>query len=508
MGRNIMMLKRILGLLLLTILMSLIAPLAATSCTITIDSVVGTPPDPPSVTVTGTVTPPGECNNIEVTLKCPGGILVSGPIPVDAGGNWTATFGDTESITCLCKDFYIVEARCLDNPDCPESKTKGDELCPQECPEVIVNSHVCGDDEDENDGECCVNGKRLVILSSVHSGVGPLSVEWVYGGSCPDESFTLDGGIIDTKICYYDPGTYTATLHIDGCPDESTSFNVSECPPEIECPSISWDPDGMNCKDDGTQPITIKATLTGMAGTTISAELKEGATVLASGSAMGILELESTDDYASGSHTFTVDVTEPEGCPGGDLIFEVECEADGACCLLDGSCEELTEAECTSLDGDYKGDGTGCADFDCAFNGNGTDDDGCFFCWCGGFLCCLFWVLFIIALISTIITLAIALCSGTPGAWIAFGVSFALTITFGGLLFLLCDVNICTFLLFIAGSGFAGYGLVCGTNIFLPPNCTSWLCAMTNIPGIGGVANLLLIDIIFTILALIICALL
>jgi hypothetical protein len=37
----------------------------------------------------------------------------------------------------------------------------------------------------------------------------------------------------------------------------------------------------------------------------------------------------------------------------------------GACCKLDGSCEEMFESDCVSIGGTYQGDGTDCADVDC-----------------------------------------------------------------------------------------------------------------------------------------------
>jgi len=39
--------------------------------------------------------------------------------------------------------------------------------------------------------------------------------------------------------------------------------------------------------------------------------------------------------------------------------------ATGACCLADGSCVEVTEAECGTLGGTYQGDGTACATTNC-----------------------------------------------------------------------------------------------------------------------------------------------
>jgi hypothetical protein len=36
------------------------------------------------------------------------------------------------------------------------------------------------------------------------------------------------------------------------------------------------------------------------------------------------------------------------------------CSETGACCKVDGSCEVLTEAGCVAVLGDYKGDGVTC----------------------------------------------------------------------------------------------------------------------------------------------------
>ena len=69
----------------------------------------------------------------------------------------------------------------------------------------------------------------------------------------------------------------------------------------------------------------------------------------------------------------------------GDLVIRavVNCEAlSGACCLPDGSCEIITQSECTAAGGVYQGDLTDCDDVDCpeptgacCFEGGGCVDN-------------------------------------------------------------------------------------------------------------------------------------
>jgi hypothetical protein len=39
---------------------------------------------------------------------------------------------------------------------------------------------------------------------------------------------------------------------------------------------------------------------------------------------------------------------------------------DGACCLANGSCQDLILEQCDTLNGDFIGEGTSCATVDCA----------------------------------------------------------------------------------------------------------------------------------------------
>jgi hypothetical protein len=55
------------------------------------------------------------------------------------------------------------------------------------------------------------------------------------------------------------------------------------------------------------------------------------------------------------------------GTYGGDnsLCIDADCPVSGACCLADGSCVQVSEADCLAMVGMYEGDNTLCMDTDC-----------------------------------------------------------------------------------------------------------------------------------------------
>ncbi|MCH2133385.1 MAG: hypothetical protein MK116_06520 [Phycisphaerales bacterium] len=67
-------------------------------------------------------------------------------------------------------------------------------------------------------------------------------------------------------------------------------------------------------------------------------------------------------------------------CDGGDCPPE-SCgdgggDPTGACCFTDGTCADVTNAECNTFGGSYQGDGTSCASDPCG-GGGGGDGDSC-----------------------------------------------------------------------------------------------------------------------------------
>ncbi len=324
----------------------------------------------------------------------------------------------------------------------------------QECPTPTILSHLIKD-------TCEENGRRLVSLIAQHEDQSSPIAFWIYGDGLQGNPFTFAPGFLFSDTHEYEPGDYIPSLNIEGCEPLKDKFNIPECDVP-RCPTINFTTIIGDCDvQSGSQTWIITATVTGVSGQQFSADLLDDGNLVDQGtSSTGFLELSLQKLFTSGQHTLTVDVTSPDFCGDATFNFTVAC----------------------------------------------ADDNGgtCITCFCGGILCCIFWALFIVSIIGTIVALARILCG--MGSWYTFAVFFAAAIAFGILLATVCDVGICTILLAMAGAGFASYAVVCGTNI-VPPQCNTWLCKETNIPGTGiEVDNLLLIDVIFTLFALAICA--
>ena len=311
----------------------------------------------------------------------------------------------------------------------------------------------------------CEDGKREVSLIAQHNvaGFSP-QAHWIRGDTTEGPVFTFAPTILHSEIHSYEPGDYTITLSVEGCfePEQQRfePITISPCDGPQRCPAIEFTQVIGECTS-GAQSRIITATLTDVAGQPFRAELlADGVVVVAEQEATnGSLQLAHPGLFPSGPHTVTVNVTSPSYCGSSSFSFSVDCS-----------------------------------------NGDG---DSCITCFCGGIWCCILWLFFILSLIATIVTLARALCG--VGAWYTFGVSLGLTIAFGVALVIVCDVGVCALLLVMAGSGLASVAVVCNTGI-VPANCKSWLCKQTSIAGLPPAANLLIIDVIFTLFALLICA--
>ncbi|UCB51651.1 MAG: hypothetical protein JSV10_06580 [Candidatus Zixiibacteriota bacterium] len=323
----------------------------------------------------------------------------------------------------------------------------------EECPTLSVFDHGVG-------LWCEDDGKWKVGLIAQHEDPVSPQAFWDYGDGQQGDAFTFAPGFLFSDVHKYEPGTYEASLNIEGCPPHTLKFQVPECDVP-RCPTINFNPVMGDCDEQsGSQTWIITAILTGGSGQTFSADLLDDGYLRDSGtSSNAVLELSVQKLFTPGAHTVTVDVTSPGFCGDATFNFTVACADD--------------------------------------------DNDNCITCFCGGSWCCVFWVLFIISIIGAIVTLARAICG--VGSWYSICMFFAAAISYAILLATVCDVEICTILLAMAGSGFAGYAVVCGTNI-VPPQCNTWLCKKTNIPGTGlEVANLLVIDLIFTFIVILIC---
>jgi hypothetical protein len=75
-------------------------------------------------------------------------------------------------------------------------------------------------------------------------------------------------------------------------------------------------------------------------------------------------ETENVEFLADAGVSYFIVVDSFDG-DEGPFEITVDCVPVGACCLPDGSCEELTESECTADGGTYQGDGTDCDSSSC-----------------------------------------------------------------------------------------------------------------------------------------------
>lgn len=125
----------------------------------------------------------------------------------------------------------------------------------------------------------------------------------------------------------------------------------------------------------------------------------------------GVNYLVTVGGFASGQQgVVQLDVTD-NGSPCEALV---QCLPEGACCLVDGTCVDVTAGECESLGGTYQGDGTDCfanavvdggfeagifsgnwaesstnfgtplCDGSCGFGGGTGPNNGTFWAWFGG----------------------------------------------------------------------------------------------------------------------------
>ncbi len=224
------------------------------ACQVVITSVTASGPPLSAVTVTGTATVP-DCMTVTVKVVCGGTPLSSLTVPVDAGGNWSATFTDFVGTKCVCGSEYVVTAKCDQSSICREGLASGNLDCMGQCPTAMVSVSI---------GDCQPDGTREVMLNAtITPGSDPTIVtQWeVEAGVFASASASLSYGVTH----YYDPGqAYVAVLHVvlpPGCPPiGSVAIGPLEpCP----CPELAVNATVAGCADANTAATaTFTATLT------------------------------------------------------------------------------------------------------------------------------------------------------------------------------------------------------------------------------------------------------
>lgn len=245
---------------------------------------------------------------------------------------------------------------------------------------------------------------------------------------------------------------------VPGC--NANWSGVLNCEPA--CPDINWlDPEAdPKCNPDGTRNVSnLGAVVANPALPAIVAQLEwvEGNNLILDGPKQGAGQVNLgpvTHPFPSGTQTLHVTVSSPPGCGGSALPFNVDpCGPIGACChKVAGvpnaiTCEEMTEAECQAIGGDYKGDGSKCDQVDCGKppkkngNGNGNGETGGL---CGAFT---YVVAALIGLtLSAALLIATFYCMGFPVPAIIWGIVLGIAIATAvviALWYALCAFGIC-----------------------------------------------------------------
>jgi hypothetical protein len=405
------------------------------------------------------------CSGVKVTLFCNNGFSSTQTVAVDLNTlSWLAKFAD---FNCPCMNGvakFSVIAQCKDSIACSVKDKKTFEfICPGSgiCPTINSVTPSIGPCKNDNATSC---GYREVSFHAIVTGT-PTIFEWFFGDGTPN--FSGMGAVVDPPPHqYFKPPTLTPTLTIFtvGCNPLSVVFPING----VTFPICDACPINAQIVLNTT---TSKCDLTGNVSANFCEEQYNSFTVdYGEGPTITETNLNLLNGYPL-SHTYSSD---------GTYHLKITLQKNGSNC-------------------DYPKDITitGCKP-------HHDDDDSCFFCFCKDFWCCILYILFIIALIATIVSLAFALCNGGTAAWISFGISLAVAIGLAIWLIAVCDISICELLIALSIGGLINWAIVCGTNL-IP--CNSWLCQMSTIPILGiQVQNFLIVNLVIWILTVILCA--
>jgi hypothetical protein len=416
----------------------------------------------------------GTCPAVVVTLYCPAGRPNMPPfeqqsVAVDATTQeWTATFNN---YYCECSGSgnsskFSVSAECKDKTLCGGSDKKTFEYrCPAPggCPVVNFVQVDIGPCMNDNATSC---GYRMITFTPTVTGT-PTFFQWSFGDGSPDVS----GNGMPTAIShkYLKPPAISPKL---------TLFTINCTPPDFVyiIPGVTFTICD-DCPADAQIGFTSAIDQCHLTGTVIANFCADQYNSCVIDFGDGHTETVSNPNLLNGyliDHTYTAN---------GNYDVSIILQKNGE------NCTYMKTIMIT----------------DCTGNDNDDDNGGCILCICTDFWCCLLFVLFILAMITAAISLAVALCNGNNTAWIVFGISLASAILFGILLVAVCDVDICALLLTIAITNTVNWGIICGTNL-IP--CNSWLCQLTTLPVLGiQVSNYLIGIIVIWLLTLAFCAL-
>ena len=236
-------------------------------CTVTINSVIGTPisisPPLTKVTVSGIS---NVCEFVKITVRCGGS--VQHQIVNSQTGNWQFDF----NVKCPCGENIIVLAECVDQngspqPNCQSDTYSGTIQCEgDECCLNFVDNIQIGE---------CVGGSTPVTFNIsfniTNSTCLPyvLYIDWGDGtGNSTPQVFNSVGPHTFTDTHTYNspsPVSYTAVLNYTlntGCSSKNIPVNLQGCGNEDCCPDVSAGVNVKNCNNDCKREVEVITTFT------------------------------------------------------------------------------------------------------------------------------------------------------------------------------------------------------------------------------------------------------
>ncbi len=193
-----------------------------------------------------------------------------------------------------------------------------------------------------NVGANCQNGKRTVTLQVSNNCPTTINAQFDFGDGSPLSAVLLAPG--NNSVTHiYAPGTYTAVLHIPGCPDIAVPFTVGPCC----CPAITTKVEVGECNDLGKTNVCLTTTANVPAGCKITLQWDFGDGQSGGSHAFSSASNTFTEchDYAPGSYTAQLNIVSPTGCKSSSVKINVppcdccpsisvdpcveDCDADG-----------------------------------------------------------------------------------------------------------------------------------------------------------------------------------
>lgn len=427
---------------------------AEAACDVAITSVTSPDPSasPLTLDISVTVT---ECetDSLVYRISCPSGkvesdtLMLHDVIPgYDRDRINSFTFRAGPPADCHCDEVIEVEVWCVADPTCRHALSPVIPCPDDRCPDVTVSVS-------END---CSGGHQPVTFLSWADAAGTQGRWHFDDGSSPGDWFGIpDVGAHAEPHTYVAQGTYNPHLEVENCLSEYLNLVLDDCPP---CQDIDWSHVLHECNEKKQRAVEVTATITAP-GQEIQAVLyfyDDGLgdwSEQAQGTATGQLNLVSSNTLQARNDPYKWRVESTLPCEiNKEYPLTISCNDD-----------DDDDPDIPPRPG---GGVCGCSgwDWECL-------------------LCCILFIIFVLALGATMIALARLQCGvGDPTT---LGIAVAVMLAALILLIIFCDIDLCTYVISIATVNSAAWIIICATNLVIPDHCKLLLCRPITIPILG-----------------------